>query len=183
MLTPPHVPQSFTKVSVADLCFYTVHFSATVYGVLDFPSLYGLASYSRRRPSASRRSQPRPRGSWMSLPPRSPATRSRPTVSAGGYWRSSGARPWRWAASPARTFRAPPRWPSFTGLSGHPGESRRVAPRARSGPAGGPASGLVLHTLQAVHWPRRPSTCCGTAWSASVNSCFPPTARSARSPR
>lgn len=43
VLTPPHIPQSFTKVSESDLCFYTVHFSATVYGVLDFPSLYGLA--------------------------------------------------------------------------------------------------------------------------------------------
>ena len=43
VLTPPHIPQSFTKVSEADLCFYTIHFSATVYGVLDFPSLYALA--------------------------------------------------------------------------------------------------------------------------------------------
>ena len=43
VLTLPHVPQSFVKVSAQDLCFYTVHFSANIYGVLDFPSLYGLA--------------------------------------------------------------------------------------------------------------------------------------------
>lgn len=40
VLTPPHVPQSFAKTSDETLCFYTVHFTAQVYGLLDMPSLY-----------------------------------------------------------------------------------------------------------------------------------------------
>ena len=44
VLTPPHVPQSFAKVSDEILCFYTVHFTAQVYGLLDVPSLYRLPS-------------------------------------------------------------------------------------------------------------------------------------------
>jgi AraC-like DNA-binding protein len=52
VLAPAHVPQAFVKVSPDDLCFYTVHFMALVYGVLDMPSLYGLAT---------RVSPPRPR--------------------------------------------------------------------------------------------------------------------------
>lgn len=42
VLTPPHVPQAFVKVSDEILCFYTVHFTAQVYGLLDVPSLYRL---------------------------------------------------------------------------------------------------------------------------------------------
>ncbi|MCC6174192.1 MAG: helix-turn-helix transcriptional regulator [Chloroflexi bacterium] len=42
ILTPPHVPQAFVKVSEEDLGFYTVHFTAQVYGFLDSPSLYRL---------------------------------------------------------------------------------------------------------------------------------------------
>ena len=42
VLTPPHVPQSFVKTSDVPLCFYTVHFTAQVYGFLDVPSLYRL---------------------------------------------------------------------------------------------------------------------------------------------
>jgi AraC-like DNA-binding protein len=42
VLTPPHVPQAFVKVSDEALCFYTVHFTAQVYGLLDVPSLYRL---------------------------------------------------------------------------------------------------------------------------------------------
>jgi AraC-like DNA-binding protein len=42
VLTPPHVPQSFVKTSDEMLCFYTVHFTAQVYGLLDMPSLYRL---------------------------------------------------------------------------------------------------------------------------------------------
>jgi AraC-like DNA-binding protein len=44
VLAPAHVPQAFHKVSLDELCFYTVHFQALVYGVLDMPSLYGLAT-------------------------------------------------------------------------------------------------------------------------------------------
>jgi AraC-like DNA-binding protein len=44
VLTPPHVPQSFVKTSDEMLCFYTVHFTAQVYGLLDMPSLYRLPS-------------------------------------------------------------------------------------------------------------------------------------------
>src|SRR5215216_1911861 len=42
VLAPARVPQAFRKISSDDLCFYTVHFTALVYGVLDMPSLYGL---------------------------------------------------------------------------------------------------------------------------------------------
>jgi len=44
VLAPAHVPQAFVKISSEDLCFYTVHFVALVYGVLDMPSLYGLGT-------------------------------------------------------------------------------------------------------------------------------------------
>src|SRR5204862_7750948 len=43
-LPPRLVPRAFVKCSSDDLCFYTVHFMALVYGVLDMPSLYRLAT-------------------------------------------------------------------------------------------------------------------------------------------
>ena len=51
VLLSPHVPQAFVKVADEDLRFYTVHFTARVYGVLDLPSLYGLAPMLRLPPA------------------------------------------------------------------------------------------------------------------------------------
>jgi hypothetical protein len=82
VLAPAHVPQAFVKVSSDDLCFYTVHFMALVYGVLDMPSLYGLATRVSPPGHAGLSLKPLPDASWTSTRGPNPAVRWRPRASA-----------------------------------------------------------------------------------------------------